>query len=382
MASTRADLRWMKLALQLAARARGSTSPNPMVGAVLVRGGRVVGRGYHRKAGLPHAEVEALRDAERRGESLRNATLFVTLEPCSTHGRTPPCTEAILKAGIRKVVVAATDPNPKHAGRGLKLLRKAGVRVTEGLLAEEATRLNEAFNHWIVTKRPFVILKSAMTLDGKIATRTGESKWITSEASRAHAMGLRYASDAILVGVNTVLADDPELTLRPTLGLSIDPHRPKWLRIVLDSRGRTPLTSKLLREQDGANASTILVVTRRAPASRLARLRKRAEVWVAPTAGRSGRVSLPWVLDRLGRAGVTRLLVEGGGEVHGAFVTGGHVQRTAFYYAPKVVGGRESHRAVAGVGAVSRSTALQIRGIEWLRIGADLFVTGRVEPEP
>jgi diaminohydroxyphosphoribosylaminopyrimidine deaminase / 5-amino-6-(5-phosphoribosylamino)uracil reductase len=204
----------MRLALRLAARGYGLTSPNPMVGAVLVKGGQIIGRGWHHGAGLPHAEIEALRDAERRGHTARGATLYVTLEPCSTHGRTPPCTEAIMAAGIKRVVVAATDPNPKHAGRGLKLLRRVKVEVVPGICEAEATRLNEAFNHWIVHRTPWVTVKAAMSLDGKIATRTGESKWITGKESRAYAMKLRAGCDAILVGINTVLADDPSLTLR------------------------------------------------------------------------------------------------------------------------------------------------------------------------
>ena len=184
MSNTVSDLRFMRLALRLAQRARGQTSPNPLVGAVLVRAGRVIGQGWHRKAGEPHAEIEAIRDAEKRGAKTRGATLYVTLEPCCTHGRTPPCTAAILAAGLRRVVVAATDPNPKHAGRGFRLLSKAGVKVSHGVLAEEAARLNEAFNHWIIHRTPFVTVKAAMTLDGKIATASSESKWITGEAAR------------------------------------------------------------------------------------------------------------------------------------------------------------------------------------------------------
>jgi len=185
-----------------------------MVGALLVKRGKIIGRGWHRRAGGPHAEVEALRDAARHGYDPRGATLYVTLEPCSTHGRTPPCTEAIIAAGIARVVVAATDPNPAHAGRGFRILRRAGIEVVTGVLADEAARLNESFNHWIVHRTPFVTVKAAMTLDGKIATANGESKWITSEAARAEGMKLRHGADAILVGVNTVLADDPSLTAR------------------------------------------------------------------------------------------------------------------------------------------------------------------------
>ena len=231
---------FMRHALRLARRGYGATSPNPMVGAVLVKGGKIIGRGWHRRAGLPHAEIEALRDAQKRGHNPRGATLYVTLEPCCTHGRTPPCTDAIIAAGIKRVVVGATDPNPKHAGKGFKILKRAGTEViTFGKgrarhsvraagwqdrkrrarndvpyqqLSDECVKLNEAFNHWIVHRTPFVTVKAAMTLDGKIATASGESKWITGEKARAHGMKLRLGNDAILVGINTILADDPSLT--------------------------------------------------------------------------------------------------------------------------------------------------------------------------
>ena len=228
------EIRFMREALKLAQRACGMTSPNPMVGAVLVRGGKIIGRGFHQRAGEPHAEIEALRDAEARGHSPRGATLYVTLEPCCTHGRTPPCTDAIIASGIREVIVGATDPNPKHSGRGLEVLRAAHVKVRDGVLAAEATRLNEAFNHWIVHRTPFVTVKAAMSLDGKIATRTGESKWITGPQSRERAMRLRQGADAILVGANTILRDDPSLTVR-LAGVS-----KKLRRIILDSKARTP----------------------------------------------------------------------------------------------------------------------------------------------
>src|ERR1700733_10768074 len=186
-----------------------------MVGAVLVKAGKIIGGGWHRRAGLPHAEIEALRDAQKHGHDPRGATLYVTLEPCSTHGRTPPCTDAIIAAGIKRVVVGATDPNPNHAGQAFKILKRAGIETTHGILADECARLNEAFNHWIVHRTPFVTVKAAMTLDGKIATASGESRWITGPEARAYGMKLRQGMDAILVGVNTILCDDPMLTFRP-----------------------------------------------------------------------------------------------------------------------------------------------------------------------
>src|SRR5579862_5380532 len=240
------DIQFMRLALRLARRGYGATSPNPMVGAVLVKNGEIIGHGWHRKAGGPHAEIEALHDAQDQGHSPRGATLYVTLEPCCTHGRTPPCTDAIIAAGIKRVVAGATDPNPKHAGRGFEILRRAEIKVVHEILTQECTRLNEAFNHWIVHRTPFVIVKAAMTLDGKIATASGESKWITGEKTRAAGMKLRQDSDAILVGVNTILADDPSLTVR------IRTKDGGWRmgkpirRIILDSAARTPKNAKVV----------------------------------------------------------------------------------------------------------------------------------------
>ena len=367
------DESFMRPALALARRGYGTTSPNPMVGAVLVKGGRIIGQGWHHCAGEPHAEIEALRDAERRRNSPKGATLYVTLEPCCTHGRTPPCTVAIKAAGIKRVVVAAKDPNPKHAGRGFRILRRAGIEVEHGVLAEEATKLNEAFNHWIVQRTPFVTVKAAMTLDGKIATASGESKWITGEEARAEGMRLRAGADAILVGVNTVLADDPSLTVRETPKTKIQTSRLR--RIVLDSQARTPLKAKVVSDEFAA--LTTIVVGKGAPARRIAALAKRAQVWTAPLRG--GRIDLRWVLKRLGGEKVTSLLVEGGGEVNASFLLGAFAQRVAFFYAPKILGGRDSRKAVAGEGARSLNEILNLSDVEWRRVGEDLMMTARVE---
>ena len=375
MSTTVSDLSSMRLALRLALRAHGQTSPNPMVGAVLVRGGRVIGKGWHRRAGEPHAEIEALRDAEKRGEKIRGATLYVTLEPCCTQGRTPPCTDAIIGAGIRRVVVAATDPNPKHAGRGFQLLGKAGIKVSHGLLADEATRLNEVFNHWIVQHTPFVTVKSAMTLDGKIATASGESKWITGEAAREEGMRLRAVSDVILVGVNTVLADDPSLTLRTDESSKFKVQSSKLRRIVLDSRARTPLKSRIVA--DDSAVLTTIVVGPDAPLRRVAALSKRVNVLRCP-ARRDGRLDLRWLLRRLGRENVTSLLVEGGGEVNASFLLGGLAQRVVFFYAPNILGGRDARRAVAGDGAQSWAEVIPLSQVEWKQVGDDLMMKAKV----
>ena len=393
----------MRLALRLARRGGGATSPNPMVGAVLVKGGKIIGRGWHRRAGLPHAEIEALRDAQKSGHSPRGATLYVTLEPCCTHGRTPPCTDAIIAAGIKRVVAGTTDPNPKHSGRAFKILRRAGIEVDlwgerprepvfaggrhgssvaspHQKLADECARLNEAFNHWIVRRTPFVTVKAAMTLDGKIATAGGESKWITGEKARAHGMKLRQGADAILVGINTTLADDPGLTFRKR---KVEGGKRKQLRrIILDSMARTPLDANVVSDEFAA--LTTIVVGRRAPKKRVAALAKRVNVVVAPSANskfkiKNSKLDLRWLLKKLGSENVTSLLVEGGGEVNASFLLGGFAQRVAYFYAPKILGGRDAAKGVGGDGAKSLSEVIQLRDVEWRRLGEDLLLTARVD---
>jgi diaminohydroxyphosphoribosylaminopyrimidine deaminase/5-amino-6-(5-phosphoribosylamino)uracil reductase len=368
------DERFMAQALRLAKRAYGRTSPNPMVGAVLVREGQVIGRGWHHKAGAPHAEVEALADAARRGHAVAGATIYVTMEPCCTYGRTPPCTEALMRAGVSRVVVAAVDPNPRHAGRGLELLRQAGITVDSGALAAESQRLNEAFNHWIVNRTPWVTAKSAMTLDGKIATASGESKWITGPASRAHAHRLRLGADAVLVGVETVLADDPSLTLRTQPGFRVPAAVPLKRRIILDTRARTPLGCRLV--SDDARANTLVVVGESADPAKIAALQARVMLIRAPE--REGRIDLQWLLPELGQMSIQHLLVEGGGTVLAAFFESGLVHRTAFFYAPRILGGEESRRSVAGSGFRSLAEAPSLTDVESRRFGEDLFITARV----
>jgi len=368
------DEQFMVQALRLAKRAYGQTSPNPMVGAVLVQDGEVIGRGWHHRAGAPHAEIEALADAARRQRSVSGATVYVTLEPCCTHGRTPPCTEALIRAGVRRVVVAAVDPNPRHAGQGLVRLREAGISVDSGVLEAESNRLNEAFNHWIVHRIPWVTAKSAMTLDGKIATASGQSKWITGPKSRAHAQRLRLGVDAVLVGVETVLADDPSLTVRTQPGFRRPAWHPVKLRIILDTRARTPLESRLV--SDDGRASTLIVVSELADPARIAALQARVTVIRAPE--RDGRIDLAWLMPELGRMGVLHLLVEGGGTVLASFFEAGLVHRIAFFYAPRVLGGEESRRSVAGQGFRSLAEAPSLTDVESRRFGEDLFITARV----
>jgi len=376
------DVSFMRLALRLAWRGCGTTSPNPMVGAVLVKGGKIIGRGWHRRAGEPHAEIEAIRDAQSKNTNPQGSTLFVTLEPCCTHGRTPPCTDAIIAAGIKRVVVAATDPNPKHAGQGFKLLQRAEIEVETGLLAEEATRLNEAFNHWIVHRTPFVTVKSAMTLDGKIATASGESKWITGEKARAQGMRLRQGADAVLVGVNTVIADDPALTIRAVQSSKFKEQSSKILRrIVLDPNARTPLSAKILNDEFAA--WTTIVVSRRASKDKISKLSKKTNVIVAPSAPsklktQNSKLNLPWLLKRLGAENITSLLVEGGGETNAFFLEQKLVHRIAFFYAPKILCGRDARKSVAGQGIERLDQKIALRDVEWKKLGPDLFLTARI----
>lgn len=360
----------MRRALRLAARGRHA-SPNPMVGCVLVGpDGRVVGEGYHPQAGLPHAEVFALRAA---GERVRGTTAYVTLEPCAHQGRTPPCADALLHAGVARVVAAQTDPDPRVAGRGLERLRAGGVAVEVGLCEAEARALNAAFVKHRLTGLPWVVLKTAMTLDGRIATRTGHSQWITSPvARRAVHRQLRDRCDALVTGVGTVLADDPSLTTRLGHEEARDP-----LRVIVDSRGRTPLESKVVRRaQDG---KTLIVTTPAAPAARRIALTERGcRVWVCAPDG-AGRVDVAELMARLGTRGdVIGVLLEGGGDLAASFLGAGLVDRWLAFIAPKIVGGRDAPGPVGGVGPARMDEARPV--FEWrtTRCGPDLRIDGRV----
>jgi riboflavin biosynthesis protein RibD len=433
MTFTKSDERFMKTALRLAARGVGWVSPNPMVGAVVVRDGEVVGKGFHCCYGGPHAEVEALAQA---GGKARGATLYVTLEPCNHHGLTPPCTEAVLAAGVERVVIAALDPNPRVTGGGAEHLREKGVRVEVGLLDTQARRLNEAWFTWVETGLPFVIAKAACSLDGRTATVTGESQWITGEASRAYGHRLRHACDAILVGIGTVLADDPQLTTRlgggrmkdlggegqgakppapfpepppptpygggstailPVLtngeqpssavqpvaqvsNLRTENQKPKTknrgfdpIRIVLDSRLRIPLTARVLHLE--SPTPTWIATTKAAPQDKIQAVRNLgSEVLLLPD--EDGRVALKPLLKLLGERRVQSLLVEGGPEVLGAFFDQRQVDKFYFFYAPKILGGREAYPAVAGKGVARLKEASQAKDMTIRRLGTDILVTG------
>ncbi len=359
----------MRRALELAERGRGLTSPNPMVGAVIARDGAIVAEGFHRRAGEAHAEVEALAVA---GERARGATLYVTLEPCAHVGRTPPCAPRVATAGVRRVVAAVVDPDPRVAGQGVVLLRQAGVEVTVGVLQREAERQNRAFLTSVRLGRPHVTLKAAMTLDGKIADGHGVSQWITGDAARSEAHRLRSEVDAILVGVGTVLADDPALTVRR------DPPWPREpYRVVLDSRARTPSGARIVRGPTPAR--TLVMVGEEAPRAGTDGL-ERAGAVVMRVTSREGRVDLESVLRELHRRQVRALLVEGGAEVHGAFLGAALVDRVAMFVAPVLLGGRAAPSAIGGPGRPLRE-ALRLVDLSVRLVGPDLLVEADVARE-
>lgn len=358
---TRDDARFMARALELAARGGIRTAPNPQVGAVVVRRGRVIGEGFHRAPGSPHAEVLALR---RAGAAARGATLYVSLEPCSPHPkRTPPCTELLIRSGLKRVVAAMKDPNPLVHGRGLILLRRAGIEVVHGIGAAEAAALNAPFIKVHTRGLPYVVAKWAMTLDGKIAARTGDSRWISNERSRAWLHRYRDTFQAILVGSGTVLSDDP--TLR---GARTGP-----LRIVLDSLARTPLTSKLVRT--AKEQPLLLVVNPKAPERRVKALeRAGARILLVDVA------DLHLVFQALARDGIQKILVEGGGEVHASVLEARLADEACVFVAPKIIGGRGSKSPVEGEGYALMSEALKLDRIGIERIGDDVLIRGRFAP--
>ena len=360
-----AEQRFMRRALELAAQARGRTSPNPMVGALLVKDGRIVGEGFHAFAGSDHAEVAAIRDAE--GEAA-GSSLYVNLEPCCHQGRTPPCVDRIIAAGIRRVVAACEDPNPTVCGKGFTALRGAGIAVEVGVLAEEAQRLNEAFFTFIRTGRPFVLLKAAASLDGKIATRTGDSRWITGESARQHVHHLRNEVDAVLVGIGTVLRDDPLLTTRLGTADQRDPTR-----VIVDNLARLPLRAKVINR--ASTAPTILAVSAMAPRPRLEALeREGVQILVVPESPR--RVSLTHLLEVLGKQGIVSLMVEGGAEINASALKEGVVDKLLLFLAPILIGGNSTPTSVGGEGIDTLRQALRLRNLRVERFGEDILIEG------
>ena len=359
------DRFFMNRAITLASRARGMTSPNPMVGAVLVKNGRIIAEDYHRKPGAPHAEALVIQQAEHK---TKDSVLYVSLEPCChTDKRTPPCTKAILRAGLKRVVIAMKDPNPKVSGKGMRELKEAGIEVVSGILEEKAMRLNEAYIKYITTKRPFVILKTAMTLDGKIATPEGQSKWITGEKARKMVHRLRSSVDAVMTAIGTVRADDPELTARIRGG-----RNPK--RIIIDPMLDIPPAAKLLRIPQ----ETIIVTKKMTRLDKSERARKISSLLTSNIRiiTFKGQLHLSWLMERLGEMGITSLLIEGGSSLNAHALEDGIVDKVMFFIAPKIIGGRESYPAVGGRMFRRLDEAYKIKDISVRRLGEDILVEG------
>ncbi len=360
----------MKMALSLAERGRGWTSPNPMVGAVIVKDGKVVGKGFHEAVGRPHAEINALEEA---GENAKDATLYVTLEPCNHAGRTPPCTEAILKSGIKRVVAGMRDPNPQVAGGGLDLLKRRGLETTVGVDEKECHRLNEAFVKYVTTGLPFVTLKCAATLDGCMATRTGDSKWVTNSRSRQFVHELRHAVDAIMVGIGTIVKDNPQLTTRLEGRRGSDP-----VRIVLDARLSIPLESKLLHL---SSDSDTWIVTGHAVSPEKRKLVERSGVRLLSVNCQDDLIDLQALVRKLGEMEITSLLIEGGSRVNGSALRAGIVDKVCIFYAPKICGGNDGVPICAGPGVEFMEQSIRLRDISVHRFEDDIMIEGYVAGE-
>ncbi len=363
MRTVNQDEQYMKLAIQMAASTKGQTAPNPSVGSVVVKNGEVIGMGAHLKAGEAHAEVHALNMA---GERAQGATIYVTLEPCSHYGKTPPCAEKIIQSGISRAVVATLDPNPKVAGRGIKMLEDAGVEVKTHVLKKEADDLNEVFYHWIQSKRPFVTLKTAMSLDGKIATTTGESQWITGEEARRDVHQYRHIHDAILVGVNTVIQDKPNLTTRL-------PHGGKHpIRVVLDTHLRTPIDTPLIQNPE---APTWIVTGSEVEKEKIDRFTHYEHVEIIQLS--EPTISIEEILQQLGEKDVTSVFVEGGAKINDAFLRAGAVQQVINYVAPKLIGGQQSPTPIGGEGIAKLSESMQLTITEVTQLGEDVKIISK-----
>ena len=361
------DEMYMERALALAARGRGTTTPNPMVGAVIVKDGRIIGEGYHIRAGEGHAEVNAFKNA---AEDVTGATMYVTLEPCSHYGKTPPCADKIVEKKIGRVVVGALDPNPLVAGRGIEKIRNAGIPVVTGVLAEESIALNEVFMKYIVTKRPFVVLKAAMSLDGKIATADGESQWISCEASREEVHRLRHELTGIMAGIGTVLADDPMLNCRI-------PGGKQPVRIIVDSHLSIPENSKLAAS--AKEFPLVVASVEKSDASKKARLEVMGAKVIEIPANQDGHVDLNALMERLGEMKIDSILLEGGGRLAEGALKAGIVDKVQFYIAPVLIGGEGAKTPVEGRGIETLSQAWHISDWKAETIGDDLKIIGYIK---
>ena len=362
------DEKYMRLAMQLAGNAIGRTSPNPLVGAVIVKDNRVVGCGWHRKAGTPHAEVHALNQA---GELAQGADVYVTLEPCAHYGKTPPCSKALVEAKVKNVYGGLLDVNPKVAGKGFKILEDAGIHVEYGFLQDELRKQNEVFFKWIEHKKPFIVLKAAMTLDGKIATATGQSKWITNETSRAYGYKLRDIYDGIMVGINTVIEDNPMLTARVDGGKNP-------IRIVVDSSLKIDINANVVQDK---SAKTIVATTDKADKDKILKLQAQDVDVIVVDKDENDKGDIEKLLDILGQQNICSILVEGGATLSGSFVAKKLVDKVYFFIAPKIVGGKEAKTPVAGTGILNLQEALALKDIQIEKLEEDILIIGRVDKD-
>lgn len=357
---------YMAHALKLAKQGRGRTSPNPVVGAVIVKDGSMIGEGWHKKCGENHAEINAFENAAERGNDVSGADMYVSLEPCSHYGRTPPCAKAIIEKKIKKVYVGMLDPNPLVAGRGIGMMRDAGIQVETGVLEQECLHINEIFIKFITTKKPFVVMKTAMTLDGKIAAYTGDSKWVSGEVSRNLVQQMRNSLTGIMVGIGTVLSDDPQLTCRLEHGR--DP-----IRIIVDSHLRIPLDAKVLQDEN-----CILAATTECDREKMDRLKEKG-ISILLTEQKDGKVNLTELMEQLGEQGIDSILLEGGGGLNEAALKAGIVDRVVSFIAPKLIGGMDAKTPVEGEGFAKMSQAICLENVEVRSIGGDVLIQGTPE---
>jgi diaminohydroxyphosphoribosylaminopyrimidine deaminase/5-amino-6-(5-phosphoribosylamino)uracil reductase len=357
----------MRKVLKLAEKGVGATNPNPLVGAIIVKDGKIIAKGYHKAFGLAHAEVDAINNAKER---LVGSTLYVNLEPCSHYGKTPPCAKAIIEAGIKNVVIAMIDPNPFVKWNGVKMLKNAGIDITVGVFEQEARKLNEIFIKYITKKMPFVIMKSAMTLDGKISSISGNSKWISCEESRNYAHQLRNRVSAIMVGINTVIADNPSLTTRLNEKNCKDP-----IRVIIDSKGRIPLDSNVINSS--SNAGVILATTNQIEPEKEKALNDKGVTIIKTDYDNSG-VNLVQVMKELYNLGIDSVLLEGGGTINAAALSVGIVDKVIMFIAPKIIGGKSALTPVEGVGIELIDDAIKLDDISICKIGSDILVEGYV----
>lgn len=360
--------KYMKIALELAKKGSGYTNPNPLVGAVIVKNNKIIARGYHACYGKDHAEINAFKNAI---ENVKGATMYVTLEPCSHYGKTPPCAKAIVKKGIKKVVIAMKDPNPVVSGKGIEILQKNDIEVITGVMEEETIIMNEIFIKYITTKQPYCILKTAMTLDGKIATKTGDSKWITDEISREYVHQLRHRVSGIMVGIGTVLKDNPQLTTRLKEKKGTNP-----VRIIIDTNAKIPLNSNVMNIND--SAKTIIATTKKANKNKLEQIKEKgAKIIITPL--KDGQIDLKYLIIELGKMNIDSILIEGGSTLNYSALKEGIIDKVLTFIAPKIIGGQQAYTPVGGEGIKLLKNCIQLDKLNVTQLKEDILLEGYIK---